>query len=238
MRDTIAVVAPDKKIANYPFLAFLTKRVWKNTAPTTRYSFGLELRDVTDILKGKSEFNVFNNAALIKAIVIPKGGEFSKSQIEKLENYAKEKGAKGLAYTKVVDNALEIGVSKFFSPEIQQQLIKSLQAKPSDLILFVADSKSVVNKSLGSVRLLLGDMLGLRDPNILSFNWITGFPFYEVNDEGKLDFGHNPFSMPQGGASALDNQDPLEIESYQYDLTPTVLSWLPVLSAITNPKLS
>ncbi len=220
MRDTIAVVAPDKKIANYPFPRIPYKESMEkygSDKPDTR--FGLELRDVTDILKGKSEFNVFNNAALIKAIVIPKGGEFSKSQIEKLENYAKEKGAKGLAYTKVVDNALEIGVSKFFSPEIQQQLIKSLQAKPSDLILFVADSKSVVNKSLGSVRLLLGDMLGLRDPNILSFNWITGFPFYEVNDEGKLDFGHNPFSMPQGGASALDNQDPLEIESYQYDLT-------------------
>ena len=65
----------------------------------------------------------------------------------------------------------------------------------------------------------LGDILNLRDPNILYFNWIMGFPFFEINDDGKLDFGHNPFSMPQGGMESLTNNDPLSIESYQYDLT-------------------
>ena len=87
------------------------------------------------------------------------------------------------------------------------------------MIFFIADSLSVANRVLGQIRLALGDILNLRDPNILKFNWITGFPFYEINDDGKLDFGHNPFSMPKGGLEALKTQDPLEIESYQYDLT-------------------
>ncbi len=221
MRDTISTIAPQKTIANFPFPRLPYKEAvdkYGSDKPDTR--FGLELQDLTDLLKGKSEFNVFNNATLIKAIVVPKGAEFSKSQIEKLENHAKEKGAKGLAYTKVISStSLDTGVARFFSPELQSQIISTLSANENDLILFVADSKNIVNKSLGSLRLQLGDLLGLRDPNVLSFNWVTGFPFYDINDEGKLDFGHNPFSMPKGGAQALDTQDPLEIESYQYDLT-------------------
>ena len=77
---------------------------------------------------------------------------------------------------------------------------------------------NITNKSLGCVRNYLGNLLRLTDPNILSFVWITDFPFYEINDEGKLDFGHNPFSMPKGGRCVLDNDDPLAIESLQYDL--------------------
>ncbi|MPM62399.1 Aspartate--tRNA ligase [bioreactor metagenome] len=87
------------------------------------------------------------------------------------------------------------------------------------MIFFVADKLEIANKVLGHLRLCIGDTLNLRDPNILSFNWITGFPFYEMTDEGKLDFGHNPFSMPQGGMDSLMNKPPLEIESFQYDLT-------------------
>ncbi|MFA5827924.1 MAG: aspartate--tRNA ligase [Candidatus Shapirobacteria bacterium] len=220
MKDTYAVVAPDKKIASCPFPRITYKQAMEkygSDKPDTR--FGLELKDVTKLLKGKSEFSVFNNASVIKCIVADGGGGFSKTQIEKLELLAKEKGAKGLAYAKVTESSLDIGVSRFFSQDLQKELITNLAAKSGDLILFIADELSVANKVLGSLRNHLGDILGLKDPNILSFAWVTGFPFYEINGEGKLDFGHNPFSMPKGGRQALDTMPPLEIESYQYDLT-------------------
>ena len=220
MKDTYQVVAPQKKIAAYPFPQITYKEAmdrYGSDKPDTR--FGLELHDVTKILKNKSDFNVFNNAEIIKSIVVPTGGSFSKSQIEKLELQAKEKGAKGLAYTKVISTGLDIGIARFLSKEIQQELVKTLQVKEGDLILFVADIPTIANKTLGYLRNILGDILKLKDPNLLSFVWVTGFPFYEINDEGKLDFGHNPFSMPRGGSSALDAADPLSIESYQYDLT-------------------
>ena len=220
IKETYQTIAPQKTIAKFPFPRITYKEAMEkygSDKPDTR--FDLELKDVTEVIKGKSEFNVFNNAQVIKCLVAPKCAEFSKTQIDKLETLAKEKGAKGLAYTKVTDAGLETGVARFFDPKLQQEIIKAASAKVGDLILFVADKLSTTNKVLGNVRLMLGDLLNLRDPNILYFNWITGFPFYEINDEGKLDFGHNPFSMPNGGMEALKNKDPLDIESYQYDLT-------------------
>ncbi len=220
MQDTVSLIAPQKKIANFPFPRITyTDAINKYGSDKPNISFGLELQDITTLLKNKTDFNVFNNADVIKTIVVTGGGNFTKSQIEKLEELAKEKGAKGLAYTKVISNKLDIGISRFLNPEIQKDIIKNLQAKDGDLLIFVADSLNTANKSLGYVRNYLGNLLKLTDPNLLSFTWITGFPFYELNDQGKLDFGHNPFSMPKGGLASLDSQDPLTIESMQYDLT-------------------
>ena len=220
IKETYQTIAPQKNIAKFPFPRIPYKEAMEkygSDKPDTR--FGLELQNITEIVKGKSDFNVFNNAEIIKCIVAPKCGEFSKTQIDKLENLAKEKGAKGLAYTKVVDGKLDTGVARFFDEKLQQEIIRSVSVDNGDLILFVADTTAIANKVLGQIRLSLGDILNLRDPNILSFNWVTDFPFYEINDEGKLDFGHNPFSMPQGGMESLKNKDPLSIESCQYDLT-------------------
>jgi len=220
VKDTYQIVAPQKKIVQFPFPQIpYSEAINKYGSDKPDIRFGLELHDVTTILKGKSDFNVFNNAPIIKSIFVPNGAKFSKSQIEKLESQAKEKGAKGLAYTKVTSTGFDIGVSRFFKPEIQPQIIKELNVKEGDLLLFVADTPIIANKTLGHLRNILGDWLNQKDPNVLSFAWVTGFPFYEINDEGKLDFGHNPFSMPKGGAKALDNNDPLSIESMQYDLT-------------------
>lgn len=220
LRDTYAVVAPHKTIAAHPFPRISYREAmdkYGSDKPDIR--FGLHLQDLTSLLKGHTEFNVFNSAPMIKAIVAPAAATFTKPQIDELESAAKDKGGKGLAYAKVTQTGLEGGVSKFIPPELQSELIKTTAAACGDLIFFAADKPSVVHKVLGHIRNLLGDLLGLKDKNILSFAWVTGFPFYEINDEGKLDFGHNPFSMPQGGIKALQNQDPLSIESYQYDLT-------------------
>jgi aspartyl-tRNA synthetase len=220
IKETYQTIAPQKTIAKFPFPRITYKDAmnkYGSDKPDTR--FGLELQDITEVIKNKSEFNVFNNADSIKCIVAPKCAEFSKTQIDKLETLAKEKGAKGLAYTKVIDGGLDTGVARFFDPKLQKEIIKNTLAKTGDLILFVADRLVIANKVLGCLRLSLGDILNLKDPNILYFNWITGFPFYEFNDQNDLDFGHNPFSMPQGGMESLKNKDPLSIDSYQYDLT-------------------
>ena len=220
IKDTYQIIAPQKKLAQYPFPRISYSdaiNTYGSDKPDIR--FDLKLKDVTDLLKDKTELNIFNQAEIIKTILAPNSANFSKSQIDKLEDIAREKGAKGLAFAKVVDNGLDGGVSKFISFELQKQLITQLEAKSGDLILFSAGSKSLVNKVLGSVRNELADLLKLKDPNILSFVWITDFPFYEINDQNNLDFGHNPFSMPQGGIKALDATDPLTIQSNQYDLT-------------------
>lgn len=220
IKDTYQTIAPQKKIANFPFPRITYKDAinrYGSDKPDTR--FGLKLQDITKVIKGKSEFNVFNNAEVIKCLVSPKSSKFSKTQIEKLEKLAKERGAKGLAYTKVLDKKLDTGVARFFDDKLQQEIIKTTNAKSGDMIFFVADKVGIANKALGYVRLSLGDILKLKDSNLLSFNWITDFPFYEINNEGKLDFGHNPFSMPQGGIDSLKNKEPLDVGSYQYDLT-------------------
>jgi aspartyl-tRNA synthetase len=220
MKDVYSVVAPQKKLLNFPFPRITYKDAMdKYGCDKPDIRFGMELKNVTDLIKGKSEFNVFNNAKMIKCLVAEGCGNFSKTQIDSLEKIAKEKGAKGLAYAKVTSSGLETGISKFFDKNLTQDLINFTESKENDLLLFVADEESVVNKSLSILRNHLGDLLSKRDPNVLSFLWVTGFPFYELNDEGKLDFGHNPFSMPQGGKEAIETKDALEIESYQYDLT-------------------
>ncbi len=218
--ETYQTIAPQKTILNTPFPQISHSQAlerYGSDKPDLR--FGLELVDLTSSLKNKTEFNVFNNAALIKTIVVPNGSSFSKSQIDLLESEAKSKGAKGLAYTKVTSAGLDSGIAKFIGSDVSSEIVSKTKAQIGDLLVFVADEKNVVHKSLGHVRNVLGDILKLKDPNILSFAWITGFPFYELNDEGKLDFAHNPFSMPKGGLDALESSDPLSIESYQYDLT-------------------
>jgi len=220
IKDTYQIIAPQKKLAQFPFPRISYSdaiNTYGSDKPDIR--FDLKLKDVTDLLKDKTELNIFNQAEIIKTILAPNSANFSKSQIDKLEDIAREKGAKGLAFAKVANNSLDGGVSKFISLELQTQLITQLEAKNGDLILFSAGSKSLVNKVLGSVRNELADLLKLKGPNTLSFVWITDFPFYEINEQGNLDFGHNPFSMPQGGIKALDATDPLTIQSNQYDLT-------------------
>jgi aspartyl-tRNA synthetase len=135
-----------------------------------------------------------------------------------METFAKNNGAKGLAYTKITATGLDTGIAKFLEP-VTAELIKHVAAQPGDLLFFGADSRAVVNKTMGTVRSELGTRLNLKDPSKLAFAWITDFPFYEIDEKtGKLDFGHNPFSMPKGGLKAFEADDPLTIETNQYDL--------------------
>jgi aspartyl-tRNA synthetase len=219
IKDTYSVVSPQKRISQFPFPRISYEDSmdrFGSDKPDIR--FGMELQDITEVVKDKTEFSIFNQAEYVKCIVAEGCGEWSRKDIETMEAHAKETGAKGLAYAKVTENGLESGISKFVE-SVSAQLIDSVGAKPGDLLFFGADKREVVNKALGVVRLRLNDVLKLTDADELAFAWITDFPFYEMDEKtGKIEFGHNPFSMPQGGMAAFDTDDPLTIKTHQYDL--------------------
>ena len=164
----------------------------------------------------KNEFNAFKNKT-IKAIVVPKGASQGRKFFDNMTEYAvNEAEAQGLAWVKVDDeNNLTGGIAKFITDEIKTEL----GAKAGDSIFFIADEFHKAQKIAGLVRIELGKRLDLIEKNVYKFCFIVDFPMYEYNeDEEKIDFNHNPFSMPQGGMEALESKDPLDILAYQYDL--------------------
>jgi aspartyl-tRNA synthetase len=201
--------------------------------------FEMELTEVSDILQS-TEFSVFANAlknstGTVKALCTVGGSSLSRSQIDELTEMVKKEGAGGLAYIicdpAASENAVEVKGSngdpmylrspilKFLSPTEIEGIASRMKASAGDIIFFGADDRAIVNKVLGKLRLALGDAFGLKDPNILAWAWIIDFPMYEWSDtEKKIDFMHNPFSMPQGGLEALNSQDPLQIKADQYDI--------------------
>ncbi len=167
-------------------------------------------------------FSVFAKATedggAVKAIVA-QAGNFTRSQIDELTELAKKEGAKGLAYIVVETDGLKSPITKFLGDDLAAQIVKKVGAEPGDIIFFGADEKLAVNKVLGKVRSVLGDILGLKDPNVMAWAWIYDFPMYSWSDiENRIDFEHNPFSLPVGGLEALNTQDPLTINGQQYDL--------------------
>lgn len=182
--------------------------------------FGMEFVDVTD-LGHKSGFKVFSEAECIKGICVAGGAEvIGRNEIDNtLTPLAQQNGAKGLAWMRLGAEGFEGGVSKFFTESELAELQKTFEAKQGDYVFFIADSWKTTCEALGAVRNYCGDRLELKDPNVLAFAWVVDFPMYELDDEtGKIDFSHNPFSMPQGGLDDLLKKDPLDIIAYQYDI--------------------
>ena len=156
---------------------------------------------------------------MVKAIRVPGGAKLSRSEIDDLTALVQTEGAKGLAYISLSKEGLRSPITKFLSNEEVNGIIERTGAKTGDILLFGADKRESVNKVLGILRDKLGDMLGLKDPDVIAWAWITDFPMYEYNQqEKKIDFSHNPFSMPRGGMKALEAKDPLDIVAYQYDI--------------------
>ncbi len=175
----------------------------------------LIIKDATELFVN-TEFNAFKGKT-IKVIVVPNGAKEGRKFFDSMTEFAvNEAGAKGLAWVKVDDdNNLTGGISKFVSDEIKTEI----GAKAGDSIFFIADEFKAAQKIAGLVRIELGKRLDLIEKNVYKFCWINDFPMYEYNeDEEKIDFNHNPFSMPQGGLEALETKNPLDILAYQYDL--------------------
>jgi len=181
--------------------------------------FGMELTDVSQELMSCG-FGVLEgavkNGGVVKTIVVD--NKFSRKEIDQLTELAKHEGAGGLPYINVSDDGeFESSIVKFFSDESLQALKVKLKPKPGSTILFGADQRATVNSVLGALRSHLGDKLELKDSNVVALAWIIDFPFYEL-ENGKLDFGHNPFTMPKGGPEAFETEDKTEIIADQFDM--------------------
>lgn len=188
--------------------------------PDLRY--GMELIELTDVFEG-TEFGVFKNAPVIKAICVKGGASLSRSQIDNFTGIAKSEGAGGLAYITYENGEVKSPIIKFFSDTELAEVKKRLSAGDGDAIFFGADTRQVVNKVLGKLRTCFADHFELKNPDEISLVWIVDFPFYEWDDKAKkVDFGHNPFSMPKGGVEALKNaktdDEKLAIVADQYDM--------------------
>ncbi|MCD6329593.1 MAG: aspartate--tRNA ligase [Candidatus Cloacimonetes bacterium] len=163
--------------------------------------FGMEIQDVTDIVKN-AEFRVFSSVAesggCVRALNAKGCGEYTRKDVDKLEEIAKHLGGKGLARMKVEGGALHSNIDKFFSVEIKQQIMERLEAEDGDLILFVADREKIVCKVLGEIRNRLAKELELIDNSKFNFLWVTDFPLFEWNDDkGKWETAHHMFTMPK-----------------------------------------
>ncbi len=212
-----------KKVAAFPFPKIKYHDAmdrFGSDKPDLR--FDMELQDVSELVAG-SGFSVFAKAVadggIVKGIVAPGAAHFTRSQIDELTEIAKAEGAAGLAYITLAEDGIKSPILKFLGDEVATQIIAQVGAKTGDIIFFGADKREAVNKALGKVRNALGDILKLKDPNVMAWAWIYDFPMYSWSDiENRLDFEHNPFSMPYGGLDELTNKDPLEIYAQQYDL--------------------
>ncbi|MGE7766782.1 aspartate--tRNA ligase [Peribacillus sp. NPDC096540] len=188
--------------------------------PDTR--FEMELKDVSEIVKD-SDFKVFTgaiaNGGQVKAIVV-KGGnaDYSRKDIDALAEFAAIYGAKGLAWLKVEEDGVKGPIAKFFA-EDQQQLVAVLEAEVGDLILFVADKKSIVADALGALRIKLGKERGLIDQSKFNFLWVTDWPLLEYDEEeGRYYAAHHPFTMPFREDLEKLESDPASVRAQAYDL--------------------
>ncbi|MBS4173656.1 aspartate--tRNA ligase [Bacillus sp. FJAT-49736] len=189
--------------------------------PDTR--FGLELVDVSELVKD-SGFKVFSGAVAtggqVKAINVKGAADsYSRKDIDGLTEFVSVYGAKGLAWLKVEEEGLKGPISKFFSDEEQIQLAKLLEAEIGDLLLFVADKKSVVADALGALRLKLGKDLSLIDQSKFNFLWVTDWPLFEFDEEeGRYYAAHHPFTMPVRDEIEKLDTDPGSVKAQAYDL--------------------
>lgn len=184
--------------------------------------FGMEMVELTEELQN-TEFSVFataiKNGGCVKAIRCEDGARLTRSQIDTLTEMVRKEGAGGLAYIVLENGEKKSPILKFLSEAEMTSIISKTNAEDGDIVFFGADERNLVNKVLGKLRSQLGDDFGLKDPSVVALAWITDFPMYEWSDtENRLDFSHNPFSMPQGGLKSLSSQDPLTIKADQYDM--------------------
>ena len=184
--------------------------------------FGMELINLNDVL-AETEFGVFKNAECVKAICVKNGASLSRKQIDGFTEIAKSEGAGGLAYIIFENGEARSPIAKFLSEKELAGIAEKTGAQSGDTVFFGADKREVVNKVLGRLRNEFASHFNLKDENTVALAWITDFPFYEYDEKSqKVDFGHNPFSMPKGGVETLRNAktdaEKLAIVADQYDM--------------------
>ncbi|MFE9553870.1 aspartate--tRNA ligase [Streptomyces sp. NPDC006692] len=178
----------------------------------------LELVDITDVFEG-SEFKAFAGKH-VRALPVPDVASQSRKFFDGLGDYAVSLGAKGLAWVRVAeDGSLSGPIAKFLTDENVKVLTERLGLVPGHAVFFGAGEFDEVSKIMSGVRVEAAKRAGHFEEGVFRFCWIVDFPMYEKDEEtGKIDFSHNPFSMPQGGLEALETQDPLDVLGWQYDI--------------------
>ena len=204
-------------IPRIPFKEAMDK--YGTDKPDLRY--GMELIDLTDALKD-TDFKVFQSPC-VKAICVKNGASLTRSQIDNFTAEARKLGAGGLAYIIYEKGTEKSPIAKFLKEEELASIKEKTGAEDGDAVFFGADTREKVNKVLGALRISFADHFELKDNQKVALCWITDFPFYEYQEgEKKIDFGHNPFSMPKGGLSALENaktdSEKLSILADQFDM--------------------
>jgi aspartyl-tRNA synthetase len=187
--------------------------------------FDLEIKPVTDLVKSCG-FKVFADMAekeghVVHALKVDKGAEFTRKEIDEFTELAKENEAKGLAYIVIKeDNKLQSPIVKFLGDDLAKKIVEKLEAGKGDIIFFGADKFNIACKALGAVRNACAEKLELKDNKKAAWCWIVDFPMYDYSEieHNRIDFGHNPFSMPQGGLKSLKEKDPFDILAHQFDL--------------------
>jgi len=208
-----------KKVSQYPFKRISYKEAmlkYGTDKPDLRNP--LEIVDVSDLFE-KLELNAFKGK-IVRIIAVHNVKDEPRSFFEGMTDYAiKDLKAKGLAWLRIMeDRSFQGPIAKFIDEESKEKMLKRTNSKEGDAIFFIAEKSGRVEELAGEIREELGKRLGLIDENSFEFCWIIDFPMYELDERGKIEFSHNPFSMPQGGLEVLKTKKPLEILAYQYDL--------------------
>ncbi len=207
----------DKKVSEPPFTRITyadAMAKYGSDKPDLRNP--LIIHDLTEFFSGV-EFPLFKGKP-VRGIVADCSGK-SKKFFEDSLKFATSIGMKGLGYLTLTEGEYKGPIAKFLSDEQKATLTEMVSIKEGETLFFICDAISVVNRLAGEIRTWLGETLDIIRKDSYEFCFIVDFPMYELNPEtNKIDFTHNPFSMPQGGLEALENKDPLEIFAYQYDI--------------------
>ncbi|QLB51006.1 aspartate--tRNA ligase [Streptococcus sanguinis] len=184
--------------------------------PDTR--FEMLLQDLTELVKGV-DFKVFSEAPAVKAIVVKNAADkYSRKDIDKLTEQAKQHGAKGLAWVKMADGELTGPVAKFLT-DLTSQLTEALQLENNDLVLFVADTLEVANAALGALRVRLAKELDLIAPDTFNYLWVVDWPMFEWSEEeGRYMSAHHPFTLPQKDSEQELEGDLSKVRAVAYDI--------------------
>ena len=214
--DVFSVIEP---VMYNTFTKFSDKKVTKYPFPRIKYrdamlKYGTDKPDLRNPLEIVDVTDVFENIDLrafagkiVRIISTHDVADQPRSFFEGMTDYAiKDLKAKGLAWLRIMeDESFQGPIAKLIPDDARIEMLKRTNSKPGDCLFFIAEVPGVVERLAGQIRDELGKRLGLIDENRVEFCWIVDFPMYEINDEEKLDFSHNPFSMPQGGMEALEN---------------------------------
>lgn len=216
--DTFTKFGGGKKVSPAPFRKIpFEEAMLKYGTDKPDLRNPLEICDLSKFFEDV-EFKPFQKKP-VRGIVAPGCAKMSKSFFEKMLEYALSIGMKGLGYLTVLeDGSFKGPIAKFLTDEKKAELTEMLSLKTDDTLFFICDREKVVDQLAGQIRTALGERMDIIDKDRFELCFITDFPMYERNEEGNLDFTHNPFSMPQGGMDALINDDPLTIKAYQYDI--------------------